>query len=186
METTEKITPSDVADINKALRNHFCNGYHYRIFNSYIFRDNWESDFFCTNRDGYSFEMEVKVSRSDFKADFKKEKHKLFQSPPLDKVMPNRFYFAVPEGLLTIDEVPVYAGLIYVKNSHAMIVKRAPFIHRRKYDFRKRLCDKFYYQMVNYRIDNDRLVREIKGQTDYINKLRNHFGKLPYFLNEEV
>jgi len=29
-------------------------------------------------------------------------------------ILPNKFWFAVPEGLVTLDEVPEYAGLYYV------------------------------------------------------------------------
>lgn len=140
-------------DIDRALRSYFNNQYTYRLSNAYVFKYDWESDFFCINRTGYSFEVEIKVSRSDFKADFKKEKHRLFVEKPVNSLLPNKFYFAVPDGLVTIDEVPEYAGLITVKNGHILILKRAPFIHKNKYDFRRKLCDKFYNKYLSYRSD---------------------------------
>lgn len=63
-------------DINKALRNFYQN-FDYLLENSYLF--SWESDFFCIAKaSGYMYEIEVKISRSDFKADFKKDKHEVF------------------------------------------------------------------------------------------------------------
>ena len=53
--------------------------YEFQLENSYVF--DWESDFFCVSRSGYAYELEVKVSRSDFFADFKKqEKHRILQA----------------------------------------------------------------------------------------------------------
>lgn len=160
----------DVNDIYQALFNYFSNGYCYQMQNVYVFHWEWESDFFCMNKEGYSFEMEVKVSRSDFKADFKKPKHDLFRNQIDDlpifttqkhpKRIPNRFYYAVPKGLISVDEVPSYAGLIYVDKRHAYIVKRAPFIHRTKIDFRRKLCDKFYYQWLALKKENKILKRD--------------------------
>ncbi len=133
----------------KAVHNYFSSTYKYCIKNSYIFRHDWESDYFCLNREGYSFEIEAKISRADFKQDVKKEKHTLFTENLNKRLVPNKFYYAVPRDLIKVEEVPKYAGLIYVDGSHAVIEKRAPFIHKQKYDFRKILCDKFYYQWLN-------------------------------------
>ena len=51
------------------LRRHF-DGHKYQLMNTYIF--NWESDYFGITSSGYIYEIEVKISRSDFKADLKK------------------------------------------------------------------------------------------------------------------
>lgn len=156
----------------KALRQYFQNGYNYQIDRAFIFNYDWESDFFCMNREGYAFEFEIKISRSDFRADAKKYKHKFFRGekhttwkqekvdnkwvtievPVEKKFLPNRFYYVVPEGLVKEEEVPKYAGLIWVDEFHRMyIVKRAPFIHKNKLEFRKVLCDKFYNRFLNER-----------------------------------
>lgn len=66
-------------EIENFLFKHFSQN-DYRISNSYIFK--WESDFFCISKSGYSIEVEIKVSVSDFRADFKKElKHKILSKP---------------------------------------------------------------------------------------------------------
>lgn len=137
------------ATILKAVHNYFSSTYKYCIKNSFIFRYDWESDYFCINREGYAFEIEAKISRADFKNDVKKEKHSLFKENNKKRLTPNKFYYAVPRDLIKEDEIPKYAGLIYIDGSHATIIKRAPFIHKVKTDFRKILCDKFYYQWLN-------------------------------------
>lgn len=66
-------------EIENFLFNYFVKN-DYRINNAYIYK--WESDFFCISKSGYSIEVEIKVSVSDFKADFKKElKHKILSNP---------------------------------------------------------------------------------------------------------
>lgn len=52
----------------------------YKLNNSYIF--DWESDYFgIAKSSGYCYEIEVKISRSDYKADFRKsKKHRFLQS----------------------------------------------------------------------------------------------------------
>ena len=112
-----------------------------------------EADVFGVNKGGYMYEYEVKRSRSDFHAEFrnKKAKHrKLEKRDPLRRYnkwingrrtddmdefiqIPNRYYFACPEGLILPDEVPVYAGLIYVsEEGEYQEIKKAPLLHRVK------------------------------------------------------
>lgn len=57
-------------EIYKTLR--YSLSHDYILENVYIFR--WESDFFAISKGGLSHEIEVKMSRGDFKADFKKIK----------------------------------------------------------------------------------------------------------------
>ena len=57
----------------------------------------------------------------------------------------NKFFYAVPEGLVTKDEVPDYAGLIYIDcGLNAYKVKDAKFIHKEKLDATK-VFNKMYY-----------------------------------------
>jgi hypothetical protein len=53
--------------------------------------------------------IEVKVSRSDFKSDFKKRG----RSPILSQIG-NRRYYLCPENMIKIEEVPAFWGLLYV------------------------------------------------------------------------
>ena len=176
----------------------------YKLNNSYIY--NWESDYFgIAKGSGYSYEVEIKMSRSDFKADFKKtNKHKSlvsrgrecllkgsnkmssmsieyalscgfkldkfeksrFDGKEYDKshkvrkhtstsiliqklIIPNRFYYACPEGLIDASEIPNYAGLIYVSQYHAYTEKQALLLHKDKINLDRVLLDKFYYKYIN-------------------------------------
>lgn len=113
----------------------------YVIENLYVFK--WESDKLIETRSGLIYEYEIKVSKSDYKNDFKnkkdkhvilegkeeripsyeehKERFKYYGSDISDEYYrtenfkkPNYFYYAVPEGMIDASEVPSYAGLIYV------------------------------------------------------------------------
>lgn len=107
----------------------------------------WEADLFSVTTTPYSYEIEVKVSRSDFFADFKKPKHRLFKRhknpnmiiergrgyeriegeyypytnieivPLNGSLTPNKFYYACPDALIDPSEIPDYAGLLYVSSA---------------------------------------------------------------------
>lgn len=64
-------------DIQDQLRYLFST-HDYRLCNAYLF--SWESDFFAISKSGYSVEVEVKISKADFRKDFthKEGKHDLF------------------------------------------------------------------------------------------------------------
>lgn len=158
----------------KAVHNYFSNDYKYCIKNSFIFRYDWESDYFCVNKEGYSFEIEVKITKADFKNDFKKEKHKLFVEKDSKRLIPNRFYYAVPRGLISETDLPSYAGLIVVDGSHAIIQKRAPFIHKKKHDLRKILCDKFYYNWMLQKKKLNLVESYLENANNKISKLWIH------------
>jgi hypothetical protein len=87
--------------------------------NTYLGR--YEADIFELTRSGYLYEYEVKISRADFFAEKKKtgkvEKLK-------DGSRCNYFYYLVPDGLITADECPDYAGLIYVTGIRSQTVRK--------------------------------------------------------------
>ena len=114
-----------------------------------------EADVLGINRNGYMYEFEIKRSRSDFRAEFKNKEHKheklrnrnavkVYDEWKNGKrtgkkyeciIIPNRYYFVCPIGLIKLDEVPNHAGLIYADKSlyeSMSEVKRAPFLHRSK------------------------------------------------------
>ncbi len=86
---------------------------------------------------------------------------------PENTKLPNFFYYAVPEGMLEPDEVPPYAGLIYITTSKGpkyhrddpdkyyhdiKIVRKAPQLHKTKYtDAELNLGEKFYYNMQTWK-----------------------------------
>ncbi len=137
-------------DIIKSLRIKFLN-HKYQINNAFIY--DWESDFFTISESGYVYEVEIKVTRGDFKDDFNKvDKHQLLESKEPDRFLkkPNKFYYAAPKNLLATTMIPEYAGLIEIESPDlpAIIVKEAPFLHKEKplNHLKDILLDKFYFR----------------------------------------
>lgn len=173
-------------NVYKACRRLFHRNKHI-LFNSYLF--DWESDVFTLTGSLYSVEVEVKISRSDYLADFKKtDKHRMLSAHSQKNVLwrksdfasfwgysstngkfgkldgqacaiefanpqtkiPNRFYYACPAGLIKVDEVPRYAGLIWVdENGNAKEVKKAPLLHKVKNFQENDLMEKYYWRVQN-------------------------------------
>ena len=161
----------------------------YVLENLYVF--SWESDKLIETRSGLFYEFEIKISKSDFKNDFKKkDKHVILEGkethiPTFDGLKPkykeryeknylvshfkkpNYFYYAVPKGMIDKEDVPEYAGLIYVmpddgefKFNYLKLVKMAPKLHDIKYtDDDLNLGEKFYYNMLSWK-DKFRQERE--------------------------
>lgn len=94
----------------------------------------WECDVLTVTKSGYATEWELKISRSDFKADFKKPKHRQFEKGKGGMI--KHFYYVVPEGLVSVDEIPTYAGLMYVRKKDdkrwLIQVKQAPKLQCKK------------------------------------------------------
>jgi hypothetical protein len=109
---------------------------------------NYEMDVFYVSSNDYITEYEIKISKNDFKKDFKKHKTKheltrqtgrtLIKEYKHEKIIEgnynaNRFYFVVPENLITIDDIPKQLGLIYfLPNKTFKLIKKADFIHKEK------------------------------------------------------
>ncbi|MCP9290024.1 hypothetical protein [Gracilimonas sediminicola] len=129
------------------------NGYRYKFFNTYIF--SWESDFYCQSRAGYSIDVEIKISLQDYKNDFDKIRHKVIKErlngARAGFTCPNRFYFAVPDYLH--NEIirkrgvglPEYAGLMVLERNGLKCEKKAPVIHKNKYDVTNKVADKLWW-----------------------------------------
>ena len=124
----------------------------YELFNLFVF--DWESDYLCITKTGYIHEVEIKISREDFFNDFKNktDKHNLLVEGK-ENASPNYFYYCVPENLISANEIPEYAGLIYVINEEQIkIVKNAPKINKNKPILETfNLTDKFYYNLSSWR-----------------------------------
>lgn len=101
-----------------------------------------EADLLSIAPSHYIYEFEIKLTLSDFKADFIKSKHKYYSkemkifAPEKRYSMPNRFFYVCPENVIPLELIPKYAGLIYIsKGKYSNIVchiKNAPLIHKEK------------------------------------------------------
>jgi len=100
-----------------------------------------ELDVICLHKSGYVSEFEVKVSRSDFKADAKKSKWKWYEDVRLQKDFahcPNYFYYVCPvingKPLIGLSDVKDYHGLIHIIDGIPVLIKKAKLIHKHKHD----------------------------------------------------
>lgn len=75
--------------------------------NVYFYNYN-ESDFISVTKTNYVHEYEIKISKSDFKAETKKNR----------PIKANFFWFVVPDGLIAEKDIPKGTGLIYVCCDH--------------------------------------------------------------------
>lgn len=124
----------------------------YLIHNLFIF--DWESDYLAITKAGLIHEVEIKISKHDFKNESKNksEKFALFESRNESTLIPDFFYYCVPENLISVEEVPEYAGLLYV-NDYGFLTtpKSAPRLKKEKTDLSKlNLTDKFYFRYQHY------------------------------------
>lgn len=101
----------------------------------------WENDVLSLNGSNYLIEFEVKVSRSDFLADRKKSRFVHYDKQLTAKYTPNRFYYAVPPGLVQVAELPWFAGLVYVSDK-IEVIRKAPLMHKTMHD-RSKILEKF-------------------------------------------
>jgi hypothetical protein len=105
----------------------------------------WEMDLCRITKAGIVYEYEIKISRSDFKNDFKKaNKHSVIKNGGR---ICNFFYFVVPEGLITKDEIPEYCGLYYyTKHDSFTLVKSPKRLHKNKFNDYKMLAEKLSFR----------------------------------------
>ena len=104
-----------------------------------------ECDIISVNSGGNLCEFEIKISASDFKADFKKIfKHTTLEKGPYAKISKqgtvthlacSYFTYVCPACLIREDQVPPYAGLIWIHADGRIDHKiKAPLLHKFKAD----------------------------------------------------
>jgi hypothetical protein len=133
-----------------------------------------EIDLFRVLKSGYTEEYEIKISRSDYKVDFNKGTSKMLKHDEIKQgKRTNRFYFVVPENMVSVNEVPSYAGLMYFKDGHIWISKAAPLIHKRKVEMHKELAQRLSFREQVYRnriMIKDQMIWELKEQIKNLKK----------------
>lgn len=147
--------------IQEGLRS-FMSSPKFFLRNMYVF--GWESDVLILTNSGYWYEIEIKISRADFHNDQKHKSQKFnFMADEDTRNKPNYFYYAVPEGMISPDEVPSFAGLIYMHRSRPEVIKKAPKIHKEKIrEDGLGLADKFYHHMVKAKTECARAREEVR------------------------
>ena len=146
----------------------------YAIANLFVF--GWESDFLLKTKAGYWYEVEVKISRADFKNDrkHKSEKYDILEGRQ-DGLRPNYFSYCVPAHLLdkVADLIPSWAGICTVNDwGQVRLVRIAAPLHSEKIsDDRLNLLGKFYYNYSNLRWKHDHheeTIRQLRAENRWL------------------
>ncbi|WP_333851698.1 hypothetical protein [Epilithonimonas sp.] len=121
-----------------------------------FFHSDWEADILLINNEGYSHEIEIKLSKSDFKNDFKKfytnqksgEKFLKHDKIGCGDYICNSFSFLLPMGMINHQDIPEHCGIIefYHDEDHWETsfynIREPKIIHGDSY---WKLCDKDYF-----------------------------------------
>jgi hypothetical protein len=147
--------------------------------NSQLF--GWESDLVSVTKSGVIFEFEIKISRSDFLADLKKQRAKhlvegtrtaFWTDRVINVPRPNFFFYVCPPDLIKAIEVPDYAGLIYADrpaksfalwNGLTTTVKPAKRLHKEKANDSQY---KQLYRATTFRFWRERFARTVQFDRD--------------------
>lgn len=134
-----------------------------------------ECDVLSINKNGLLHEFEVKVSRSDFFADLKKQKWVFFEHR-IAKSIPNYFSYVCPAPLISIDEIPDWAGLIYAANGKLEVVKRPKSLHKERHD-KERLLKTFARILAERRYLGSCLLTYLnKKRKERTDEIRERYG----------
>ena len=120
------------------------------VSNVYYFGRKWETDVLSLEKSGYLTDHELKISRADFLADFRKPRHAAMKARKAGKgrrACPNRFYFVTAPGIVTAKDIPPHAGWMVVQGNRVEIRKRAPLLHKGKHD-KAKFYRKAYYKLT--------------------------------------
>jgi hypothetical protein len=132
------VDPSEEKIIEVLARNLDNRKFPFQIPRAFVY--GWECDFWCMSNTGETREFEIKISRSDYAIDHKKEKH-------LDVTKgANYFYYVCPSGLIAKEEVRGKYGLIYVNDRGMQIVKKPSKLHDRLFGDWRMLANKMYWK----------------------------------------
>jgi hypothetical protein len=117
----------------------FYNRLNHKLIVPNIYLHYSEADLITVQTSGYVNEIEIKLTKADFKRDFKKRKHQYMlesMKPGSRLHTPNYFWFCIPKTLLPkIDcDIPDNYGMILMDENgiYPEIYKRAKIMHRQK------------------------------------------------------
>lgn len=91
-----------------------------------------DADFVVVTMSGRIIEYEIKVSRGDFLRDKLKLRHKIY-SLERPGELPNKFYYATAPGIVTIEDIPQWAGWFEMDNGILVCRKPAPTMTQTKH-----------------------------------------------------
>jgi hypothetical protein len=146
---------------------------------SFVF--GWEADIVIVTRALFTHEFEIKLTRSDFLNDKKKDKFEHFRrwlagervyrkktycgSFDLDVCQPpNYFWYVCPTDMIKGEDVPPWAGLAYVDGTRLRTQKKPKRLHTDKLPTRglMQVCGSLNGRYWHYRLNSG--LTECKGE----------------------
>lgn len=108
-----------VEELTHAFLQHFCD-FEKHIALTNHFHTDWEADILLVDLEGFSHEIEIKLSKADFKNDFKKSYKNSHTGETFlkhDKIscgdyVCNHFSFLIPMGMVETKDIPEHCGII--------------------------------------------------------------------------
>lgn len=120
------------AEIQNALWRE-CGSKRHRLIVPNVTLFGWESDLVSVTVKDMLCEYEIKCSRADFRKDLKKIRHRILEERLVNECErgPAYLFYVMPRDLVSVSEIPKYAGLIY---SHPVfqVMRNAPRLHGNK------------------------------------------------------
>lgn len=65
--------------------------------------------------------------------------------------LPNYFYYVCPDGMIKLDDLPEYAGLIYLRKgwkNPLKIIRKAPILHKEVFKKWEDIAIKLSYKLI--------------------------------------
>lgn len=158
-----------VEELTHAFVAKFCDFEKHLVLTNYFHTD-WEADILLIDQDGLSHEIEIKLSKADFKNDFKKsytnhasgEIFRKHEKIKCGDYVCNQFSFLIPMGMLRATEIPEHCGIIeFYHNPDAW---ETEFFEVRK---PSQIHTDSYWKMI----DKERLLRSL-ARTLFMKKLQ--------------
>jgi len=151
-----------IKEVNLAIYRNFFSQFRHALVPNTTTVFAWEADLLGLSSRFLTHEFEIKRNYKDFKADFKKEKHRILQekyekkvpyfekpeyvknwemqypdrptfwTPKIVEDVPNYFWFVIAGFEIPKEAIPEYAGLIEIRNGFVYRQVIAPKIHTGK------------------------------------------------------
>lgn len=108
-----------VEELTHAYVSRFCDFDQHLVLTNHFHTD-WEADILVIDKSGFSHELEIKMSKADFKNDFKKsytnqktgENFLKHDKITCGDYICNNFSFLLPMGMVDLDSIPSHCGVI--------------------------------------------------------------------------
>ena len=159
-------SPATTAEIAQATRYSLYAKGHTTVIDRFTMPNWGECDILSLTDSLYAYEYEIKISRQDFKHDLEKPKHGImacgghFMS---EGWLPSYFSYVVPLHMISVEDVPHYAGLYYYSGINQLYEVRKPIQLNKEpvgVDFLKRLTEAYTRQNLLKDPVTGPLVRE--------------------------